>query len=93
MISFIFFLNLQLCRFGKSNAAYITWIVGGVLTAELITGFGLDSIWNSVNSGRTYESVDWEKFKAEDDDDDDEEDDEDEEEEGGDDDEEEEDDE
>eukprot|EP01083_Nonionella_stella_P152997 491017_1 len=73
--------------FGKSNAAYITWIVAGVLVAEGVTGFGMDSLWASVNAGRTYDSVDWTKFIVEDDDDDDDEDeDEDEEEEDDDDD-------
>eukprot|EP01083_Nonionella_stella_P056219 148163_1 len=71
--------------FGKTNAGYITWIVGGVLVTELVTGAGIDAMWGSVNSGRTYHSVDWEKFKVEDDDDDDDDDDDeddDEEEEG-----------
>eukprot|EP00551_Chaetoceros_affinis_P001623 CAMPEP_0203638328 /NCGR_PEP_ID=MMETSP0088-20131115/4384_1 /ASSEMBLY_ACC=CAM_ASM_001087 /TAXON_ID=426623 /ORGANISM="Chaetoceros affinis, Strain CCMP159" /LENGTH=136 /DNA_ID=CAMNT_0050492937 /DNA_START=54 /DNA_END=464 /DNA_ORIENTATION=- len=67
--------------FGKSTAGYITWIVAGVLATEFVTGFGIDSLWASVNSGRTYDSVDWTKFKVEDDDDD-EDDEEDEEEEG-----------
>ena len=39
-------------------------------------------IWSSVNSGRTYDSVDWTKFKVEDDDDEDEDDDEEDDEEG-----------
>ncbi len=70
------------CSFGKSNAAYVTWIVGGVLVGELVTGYGVDTMWNSVNSGRTYEQVDWQKFVVADDDDDDEDDEEEEEEEG-----------
>ena len=88
------FPSFFVCRFGKSNIAYITWIVGGVLVGELVCGYGIDSLWSSVNSGRTYDQIDWTKFKVEDDDDDDDdEDDEDEEEEGEGDDEEEEDDE
>ena len=77
--------------FGKSNVAYITWIVGGILVAEGFTGGMTDMLWSSANSGRLYESVDWTKFVVEDDDDDDEDDEEDEdedEEEGDDDDEE-----
>ena len=75
---------LEFCffsRFGKSNVGYVTWIVGCILVAEAITGSGTDVLWNSVNSGRTYESVDWTKFIVEDDDDDDEDDEDDEEEE------------
>lgn len=76
-------LNTWYNTFGKSNAAYITWIVGGVVATEAVTGFGIDSLWSSVNKGRTYESVDWTKFNVEDDDedDDDEDDDDDDEEE------------
>mmetsp|Transcript_4684 Transcript_4684/g.9944 ORF Transcript_4684/g.9944 Transcript_4684/m.9944 type:complete len:124 (+) Transcript_4684:58-429(+) len=71
--------------FGKSNVAYITWIVAGILVAEGITGGLTDILWSSANRGRTYESVDWTAFIVEDDDDDEDED-EDEDEEGGDDD-------
>jgi len=53
---------------------YISWCVAGILIAESVTGAGTDALWNSVNSGRTYESVDWSKFVVEDDDDDDDED-------------------
>mmetsp|Transcript_26300 Transcript_26300/g.63136 ORF Transcript_26300/g.63136 Transcript_26300/m.63136 type:complete len:140 (+) Transcript_26300:175-594(+) len=68
--------------FGKSTIGYATWLVAGILVAETMTGTMSDAVWNSVNSGRTYESVDWTKFKSDDDDDDeDDEDDEDEEEE------------
>lgn len=69
-------------RFGKSNAAYATWIIGCIFAAEAITGSGTNMIWSSVNSGRTYDSVDWTKFKVEDDDDEDEDDDEEDDEEG-----------
>lgn len=55
---------------------------------EGFTGSFSDAVWNMSNSGRTYETVDWTKFKTDDDDDDDEEEEEEEgeEEEGGDDD-------
>mmetsp|Transcript_11016 Transcript_11016/g.23905 ORF Transcript_11016/g.23905 Transcript_11016/m.23905 type:complete len:142 (-) Transcript_11016:257-682(-) len=77
--------------FGHSGIGYATWLVAGILVAESMTGAASDFVWNSVNEGRTYETVDWTKFKTDDDDDDDDEDDEDddeedEEEEGGDDD-------
>lgn len=75
----------HLHSFGKSNAAYISWVIGGVLVAEGITGFGINSVWASVNKGRTYDTIDWNKFVVEDDDDEDDEDDEDEDDEEGDD--------
>ena len=80
MLTF-FTLCLHTCRFGKSNAAYITWIVAGVLVAEMVTGSGVNALWNSVNKGRTYETVDWTKFVVEDEEDEEEEEDDEEEEE------------
>lgn len=75
--------------FGKSTIGYATWIVAGIVVSEGLTGAFSEAVWSTVNSGRTYESVDWSKFKTDDDDDDDEEEEEDEDgddEEGGDDD-------
>lgn len=54
-------------RFGKSNAMYMTWLVAGILAVELIHGKATDYIWASVNRGRTYDTVDWSKFKSLDD--------------------------
>lgn len=65
--------------FGSTTAGYALWLVGGILAAEVITGAGTDIAWNAVNKGRTFESVDWTKFKSEDEDDDDDDEDEDEE--------------
>ena len=65
--------------FGKSTIGYATWLVAGIIVAEGITGTLSDSVWNSVNAGRTFETVDWTKFVSDDDDDDE---DEEEEEEG-----------
>ena len=59
--------------FGKSTIGYATWLVTGIIVAEGLTGMFTDSIWNSVNKGRTFESVDWSKFKSADDDEEEEE--------------------
>ena len=40
----------------------------GIVVAEGITGFLGDAVWNGVNSGRTFETVDWTRFKTDDDD-------------------------
>ena len=45
----------------------------GVLAGEALTGFATDTLWNSINYGKTYDTVDWSKFVVADDDDDDEE--------------------
>ncbi len=45
----------------------------GIIVAEGLTGMFTDSIWNSVNKGRTFESVDWSNFKSADDDEEEEE--------------------
>lgn len=50
--------------FGKSTIGYATWLVTGIIVAEALTGMVTDNIWNSVNKGRTFESVDWSKFKS-----------------------------
>jgi hypothetical protein len=55
--------------FGKSTIGYATWLVAGIVVAEGITGFVGDAFWNGVNSGRTFETVDWTKFKTDDDED------------------------
>ena len=71
--------------FGKSAIGYATWLVAGILVAEGLTGAVTDGVWNSVNAGRTYQTVDWSKFKSGDDDEEEEEEEEEEkeEEEGG----------
>ena len=43
--------------------------MAGIVVAEGITGFVGDAVWNGVNRGRTFETVDWTKFATEDDDD------------------------
>lgn len=50
--------------FGKSTIGYATWLVTGIIVAEALTGMVTDNIWNSMNKGRTFESVDWSKFKS-----------------------------
>ncbi|KAL7550935.1 hypothetical protein ACHAWF_014145 [Thalassiosira exigua] len=74
--------------FGKSTIGYATWLVAGILVAEAMTGAASDAVWNTANAGRTFDTVDWTKFKTDDDEedeDDDEDDEEEEEEEEGDD--------
>ena len=58
--------------FGKTTIGYATWLVAGIVVAEGITGFLGDAVWNGVNSGRTFETVDWTQFKTDDDDEEDE---------------------
>ena len=67
--------------FGKSTIGYATWLIAGIIVAEGLTGVIGDGVWNSVNNGRTFETVDWSKFATDDDDDDDDDDEEDDEEE------------
>ena len=67
--------------FGKSTIGYATWLVAGILVCEGLTGVIGDGVWNTVNAGRTFDTVDWSKFATDDDEDDDEEEDEEEEEE------------
>jgi hypothetical protein len=43
--------------------------VAGIIAAEAVTGAVTDGVWNSVNHGRTFQTVDWSKFKTDDDDD------------------------
>jgi hypothetical protein len=54
----------------------------GVLIGEAVTGVATDALWNSINYGKTYDTVDWSKFVVADDEDEEEE--EEEEEDGGD---------
>merc|ERR1712207_31341 len=63
--------------FGRSSAGYCMWVIGGVLIGEFLTGTCTDMAWNTMNYGKTYDTVDWSAFKVEDDEDDDEEDDDD----------------
>eukprot|EP00545_Synedropsis_sp_CCMP1620_P002402 CAMPEP_0119005644 /NCGR_PEP_ID=MMETSP1176-20130426/1842_1 /TAXON_ID=265551 /ORGANISM="Synedropsis recta cf, Strain CCMP1620" /LENGTH=112 /DNA_ID=CAMNT_0006957479 /DNA_START=41 /DNA_END=379 /DNA_ORIENTATION=- len=69
-------LNTWYNIFGKSNAGYASWIVIGILAGEAFTGGMTNMVWNSVNHGKTYATVDWSKFVVEDDDDDEEDEDE-----------------
>jgi hypothetical protein len=52
----------------------------GVLVAESVTGFTTDYVWNSINYGKTYQTVDWSKFVVADDEEEEDEDEEEEEE-------------
>jgi hypothetical protein len=38
----------------------------GVLVTETITGWGATAMWRSANYGKTFDTVDWTKFKTED---------------------------
>ncbi len=41
----------------KSNAAYVTYIVLGCVAVEFIWKKGVESAWDSVNSGKQYKDV------------------------------------
>ena len=68
--------DILVVRFGKSNAGYVSWVVIGILGTEVMTGWVTDTLWTSLNYGKTYETVDWSKFKSADKDDEEEEEDE-----------------
>ena len=65
--------DILVVRFGKSNAGYVSWVVIGILGTEVMTGWVTDTLWTSLNYGKTYETVDWSKFKSADEDDEEEE--------------------
>jgi hypothetical protein len=54
--------------FGKSNAGYMSWLVIGIIGTEVMTCWFTNSMWTSLNYGKTYETVDWSKFKSADED-------------------------
>ena len=45
----------------------------GVIVGEAVYGTAVDALWNSINRGKTYETVDWSKFVVAEDDEDEEE--------------------
>lgn len=45
----------------------------GVLVTETLTGWGSTALWRSTNYGKTYDTVDWSKFKSEEEEEEDEE--------------------
>ena len=71
--------NTYIYSFGSSTARYATFMVVGVILAEMGTNSATDSLWEMNNKGNTYKQTDWSKFdeqEEEDDDDDDDDDDE-----------------
>ncbi|CAB9500634.1 expressed unknown protein [Seminavis robusta] len=67
--------------FGSSTAGYATWLALGIVLGEAFTGSLTSTLWNLVNHGKTFETMDWSKFdpvdeEEEEDDDDDDDDDE-----------------
>ena len=49
----------------------------GIVFGEMFTGTLTDTMWRSVNYGKTFDTVDWSKFDPEDEDEDEDDDDDD----------------
>jgi hypothetical protein len=45
----------------------------GVLVTETLTGWGATAMWRTANYGKTFDTVDWTKFKTEEEDEEEEE--------------------
>ena len=54
--------------YGKSFAAYCTFIIVGAYVGENLFFQGTEGLWNSANKGKLYKDIDWSKFKVEDED-------------------------
>jgi hypothetical protein len=46
----------------------MSWLVIGIIGTEVMTCWFTNSMWTSLNYGKTYETVDWSKFKSADED-------------------------
>lgn len=62
----------------KKNVNFIMFILAGAVVMETVYGGIGNSLWTAVNYGKTYDTVDWSKFRSplEDEEDEDDEDDE-----------------
>eukprot|EP01039_Chlorochromonas_danica_P008474 gene8474-9340_t len=58
---------LQKTVWKKSNVAYITYVVVGLVAAEFVYGTATNYIWEQYNYGKLYHQIDWSKFKTDDD--------------------------
>ena len=50
----------------KRNSTYWSALVIACIGVEFVYGNTVNGIWNTMNYGRTYNTVDWSKWKTED---------------------------
>ncbi len=58
---------LQKNVWGKSNVAYVAYVLVGAIVCQEIFVNVTDSVWEYSNQGKLYHHVDWSKFKSEED--------------------------
>jgi hypothetical protein len=48
----------------KKNISYIMYVLLGAIVLETFYGNIGNAVWNAANHGKTFETVDWSKFRS-----------------------------